>query len=193
MEVVCSQTWNHVLALKKLADTLDEMQISSGRPLAIVYLKLGKEIWGKRRLKPKTFGLSTISIQQQSLWQFLYRVISSNGIGGHYTSPAIPFPVLFLSSMSRKLCYKSTEVPMVSWQSAVSCRLCRVSWWEAWNDEQFTLHQWLAPWSLPSALRKSGMFLVGPLVGFRCAEAPWSSALFNPKLSFIYSGTGALW
>lgn len=39
MKVVCSQIWNRVLALKKLSDRLDEMQISSGRPLAIVCLK----------------------------------------------------------------------------------------------------------------------------------------------------------
>lgn len=39
MEVVCSQIWNHVLAFKKLAGRVDEMQISSGRSLAVVCLK----------------------------------------------------------------------------------------------------------------------------------------------------------
>lgn len=39
MEVVCSQIWNHVLALEKLSDRLDEMQITPGWPSAIVCLK----------------------------------------------------------------------------------------------------------------------------------------------------------
>lgn len=39
METAWSQIWSHVLACKKLADRPDEMQTSSGRPLAVVYLE----------------------------------------------------------------------------------------------------------------------------------------------------------
>lgn len=37
--MVWSQIRSHVLAYKKLVDRLDEKRVTSGRPLAIVYLK----------------------------------------------------------------------------------------------------------------------------------------------------------
>lgn len=39
MEMVCSQTWSHVLVCKKLTDRPLEVWVSSKQPVSFVYLK----------------------------------------------------------------------------------------------------------------------------------------------------------
>lgn len=75
----------------------------------------------------------------------------SNGIGGHCTSPVFAFPVLFLCLISKKLCYKLTKSQWFHGNQQHPAGFAG----ETWKDEQFPLHWWLGPWSLPKCSEKT--------------------------------------